>query len=247
MPNESELQLKINPLGDSAVRVQFGDEISPEINQKVRSFSLLLEEEKIRGIIEWIPTYTAVTLFYDPYMITYYRIVKKIEELYQKHANAEVPPSEIIFIPTYYGGKDGPDIKTVAAHNELSVEEVIEIHTGSEYLIYMMGFTPGFPYLGGISQKIATPRLQTPRMKVPPGSVGIAGEQTGIYSLETPGGWQLIGRTPLRLYNPNQVSPMLLQAGNYLKFVSISKQEYDRIKADVRAGTYELKKVLSFK
>lgn len=237
---QNDLEFKLDPLGDTAVRVQLGSTIAPNTNQKIRSFALLLERERIRGVSEWIPTYTAVTLCYDPYIISYTRLVEKITNLYKKLENITLPSAEVIHIPTYYGGEAGPDIERVANHNQIEVEDVINIHSGSSYLIYMMGFTPGFPYLGGMSKKIATPRLEKPRQKIPPGSVGIAGEQTGIYSLETPGGWQLIGRTPLRLYDSSNDSPMLLKAGDYLKFISISKEEYDRIEADIQAGTYHL-------
>ncbi len=235
------LQIKIAPLGDKALRVEFGAEISPEINRKIRSFSLLLEKVKIDGVIEWIPTYTAVTLFYDPYALSFNTLIEKVQHLNTMLEEEENFQTEIIHIPTYYGGLFGPDLETVAGYNQLSVEEVIKIHTQNKYLIYMMGFTPGFPYLGGMSEKIATPRLKTPRKRVLPGSVGIAGEQTGIYSLETPGGWQIIGRTPLRLYDPKRKTPMLFQAGKYLKFVSISKDEYDYIEESIKLGTYQLK------
>lgn len=238
----NDLELRIDFLGDSAIRIELGSAISPVTNEKIRSFALLLNKEKIKGVIEWIPTYTAVTLFYDPYIISYSTLVERIRELNQEQEKVELPPAELIYIPTYYGGQSGPDIETVAKHNQIEVEDVINIHTESEYLIYMMGFTPGFPYLGGMSDKIATPRLATPRGKISPGSVGIAGEQTGIYSMETPGGWQLIGRTPLRLYDADNDSPMLLSAGNYLKFFSITKDEYDHIEEEVQAGTYRLKK-----
>lgn len=234
---------KIDPVGDTAVRIQFGTEISLETNQKIRSFTLLLEKENIHGVMEWITTYTAVTLFYDPYIILYNSLVENVLGIMKKLENVELPPVELIYIPTYYGGEAGPDLEKVAEHNEIEVEDVIRIHTEKEYLIFMMGFTPGFPYLGGMSNEIATPRLETPRGKIPPGSVGIAGEQTGIYSIETPGGWNLIGRTPLRLYDSSNASPMLLQAGNYLKFVSISKEEYEDIQASVQLGTYQLEKV----
>ena len=235
------LEIKIAPLGDKALRVEFGAGISPEINRKILSFSLLLEKVKIDGVIEWIPTYAAVTLFYDPYKISFNNLIERVLNLYTMLEEVENSQIEIIHIPTFYGGSFGPDLETVARYNELSVEEVIKIHTQNKYLIYMMGFTPGFPYLGGMSKKIAIPRLKTPRKKVLPGSIGIAGEQTGIYSLETPGGWQLIGRTPLRLYDSKRETPMLLQAGKFLKFVSISKEEYEYIEESIKLGTYQLK------
>jgi len=133
----------------------------------------------------------------------------------------------------------GPDIENVAAHNKKTVEEVIKIHTSEEYLIYMLGFIAGFPYLGGMSKEIATPRLKSPRVKIDGGSVGIAGEQTGVYPVDSPGGWQLIGRTPLKLYDAEREKPVLLEAGQYIKFKSITQEEYDRIAKEVAENTYE--------
>jgi len=144
-------------------------------------------------------------------------------------------------VPTIYGNEYGPDLEFVAKHNGLTPEEVVQIHAGTAYLIYMLGFMPGFVYLGGMSPKIATPRLETPRIKIPGGSVGIAGSQTGIYPAESPGGWQLIGRTPLKLFDPYRQPPALLQAGNYVTFVSITPQEFARIKGEVEQGTCVVK------
>lgn len=230
------------PFGDMGIRIQLSTKISPEVNQWIRSFSLLLEKEKLPGVVEWIPTYTAITLFYDPCVISYTEVANKLMEIRTKLEKVDLPPAEIIHIPTCYGGEKGPDLRVVAEHNGLSEEEVIQIHCGSNYLIYMMGFTPGFPYLGGMSPQIATPRLSAPRAKVPAGSVGIAGEQTGIYSMETPGGWQLIGKTPVPLYDQHQETPILLKAGNYLKFVPISEEEFKHIQLSVKIGTYQVVK-----
>ena len=129
----------------------------------------------------------------------------------------------------------------MAAHNGLTIEQVVQTHTGAPYLIYMIGFMPGFPYLGGMSPKITAPRLDTPRSKVPPGSVGIAGNQTGIYPLAGPGGWRIIGRTPLKLFDPHREPPALFQAGDYVAFVSIAPDEFDRIEREVAEGTYRVK------
>ncbi len=230
---------KFTPAGDTALRIEFGTTISPEINQTIRGFSLLLEKERIEGVIEWVPAYTSMTIFYDPYRIRFNQLLQKVKLLYTNSDYIELP-ANLIYVPTYYGEEAGPDLESVAAYHQLSVKEVIEIHSEAQYLIYMMGFIPGFPYLGGMSKQIATPRLETPRATVPLGSVGIGGEQTGIYPIETPGGWRIIGRTPLRLYDPYRNPPMLLKAGNYLKFVPITKEEYERIENDVKSGAYRL-------
>ena len=153
--------------------------------------------------------------------------------------NIEIPPPSVIEIPVLYGGEMGPDIGNVAEHNGKTVDEVIKIHTSEEYLIYMIGFIAGFPYLGGMSKEIATPRLKSPRVKIDGGSVGIAGEQTGIYPVDSPGGWQLIGRTPLKLYDAEREKPVLLEAGQYIKFKSITQDEYDKTLKAVEDGSYQ--------
>lgn len=229
----------ISPYGDRGIRIQFGSTISPETHQLIRSFSVLLEKEQLPGVIEWIPTYTAISLYYDPYVVSYGKLASRIVEMGKELPQMKVPAANVIHIPTCYGDVHGPDLKEVARYNGLDEDEVIAIHSGREYLIYMIGFTPGFPYLGGMSPKIATPRLAVPRAKIPTGSVGIAGGQTGIYSLETPGGWQLIGRTPLKLYDPNREPPVLLRAGHYIKFTPISAKEYKHIEHEVIHGTYK--------
>jgi inhibitor of KinA len=231
---------RIKPFGDCGLRVQLGDSISKKINAKVRSLSWFLEKENINGIMEWIPTYTAVSIYYDPYIITFEEIKKYVESMEEKLEKITLPPANVIKIPVLYGGEVGSDLEHVANSNRLSVEEVIRIHTSSDYLIYMMGFTPGFPYLGGMSEKISTPRLKEPRLKIPVGSVGIAGSQTGVYSMETPGGWQIIGKTPVRLYDPDRRKPILLQAGNYIRFVQVTESEYKEIERQVGDNSYEV-------
>ena len=146
----------------------------------------------------------------------------------------------LIEIPTIYGGEYGPDIEFVAEHANLSKDDVIKIHSGTDYLVYMMGFIPGFTYLGGLDERIATPRLKSPRLKIDAGSVGIAANQTGMYPLESPGGWQLIGRTPLKLFDDTKEPPVFIQAGDYIRYVPIDQKEYDRIKEEVEKDTYKV-------
>lgn len=228
--------------GDSAVTVEFGNEISREINADIRAFNIALEQSKIPGIVETVPTYRSLTVHYDPGVIRYNALVKKMEGLLKSLDNITIPQSEVLEIPVLYGGEEGPDIEFVAKHNNKTVEEVINIHTSEEYLIYMLGFTPGFTYLGGMSEEIATPRLTTPRVKIPAGSVGIAGSQTGVYPIDSPGGWQLIGRTPVRMYDPDRAEPILPQAGQFIKFYAIDRAEYDRIAAEEAAGGYKCRR-----
>lgn len=207
--------------GDSSVCVEFGNEISPDINRKIRAFKIAVEKSGIPGIVETVPTYRSLLVHYKPEVIGFKAITEKFKSLMGTLDNIEIPPPTVIEIPVLYGGEMGPDIENVASHNGKTVEEVIKIHTSQEYLIYMIGFIAGFPYLGGMSKEIATPRLKEPRVKIDGGSVGIAGEQTGIYPLDSPGGWQLIGRTPLKLYDAEREKPVLLEAGQYIKFRSL--------------------------
>ena len=188
--------------------------------------------------VETVPTYRSLLVYYKPEIISFREISEKFEELMGSLDNIEIPPPTVIEIPVLYGGEMGPDIQNVAEHNGKTVEEVIQIHTSEEYLIYMIGFIAGFPYLGGMSKEIATPRLKSPRVKIDGGSVGIAGEQTGVYPVDSPGGWQLIGRTPLKLYDAEREKPVLLEAGQYIKFKSVTPEEYDAILKAVEDGSY---------
>ncbi|MCI7263477.1 MAG: 5-oxoprolinase subunit PxpB [Otoolea sp.] len=225
--------------GDCAVCVEFGNEISPEINKKIRAFKIAVEKSGIPGIVETVPTYRSLLVHYRPEVIGFQELTGKFEELMGSLSNIQIPPPTVIEIPVLYGGEMGPDIENVAAHNGKTVDEVIKIHTSKEYLIYMLGFIAGFPYLGGMSKEIATPRLKSPRVKIDGGSVGIAGEQTGVYPVDSPGGWQLIGRTPLKLYDADREKPVLLEAGQYIKFRSVTAEEYRKIEKQVADGTYQ--------
>lgn len=230
------------PLGDSGVRMQFQRPVSPELNKIIRTFCRRLKKEKIDGVIEWVPTYDAVTVYYRPDEVTYDRACQVLANRLKEDFQVEKECSETVFIPVLYGGDVGEDLPKVGKINGLTKQEVIDIHTGTDYLIYMMGFLPGFPYLGGMSKSIATPRLDNPRNRVPAGAVGIAGVQTGIYPLESPGGWNLIGQTPVKLFDRNREQPFLYQAGDRIRFVPIDKEEYESIRVEVDGNRYGVKK-----
>lgn len=227
--------------GDKAITVEFGDEIKEEINKLVRSMSYAINNKNIKGIIEIIPTYRSISIQYNPLEITIEDLIERLKEIYANIDSIQLPPAKVIEIPTVYGGEYGPDIEFVSQHNNISTDEVIKFHTSVDYLVYMLGFTPGFTYLGGLPREIETPRLKTPRTKIPAGSTGIAGKQTGIYPIESPGGWQLIGRTPLKLYDPKRNPPIILNAGDYLRFISIGEKEYKEILKLVEENKYEIK------
>jgi len=229
-------QIKIT--GDTSLAVVFGNEISMDINTQIRAFDELLNEEQIDGVYETVPTYCSLTVHYAPEKIRYEELAEKLQALLAVSHKAQKLNTIVMEIPVVYGGTYGPDLETVAAHNGMSAEDVIRIHAGGEYLIYMLGFTPGFSYMGGMDESIATPRLKTPRVLIPAGSVGIAGKQTGIYPIDSPGGWQLIGRTPVKLYDAHRDTPILLDAGLRVKFIPIDEAEYARIETRIAQGRY---------
>ena len=222
--------------GDCTVCVEFGNEISPEINRRIRAFKIALEKEAIDGVVETIPTYRSLSVVYRPEVIRFGELTKKFDAVLETMDSIQIPPPSVIEIPVLYGGGMGPDLEFVAAHNHKTPEEVVRIHTSGEYLIYMLGFIAGFPYLGGMDERIVCPRLQTPRTKIPAGAVGIGGKQTGIYPLASPGGWQLIGRTPLRLFDPAGGGKLPYAAGDRIRFVPISPEKFETIQKEQGAA-----------
>ncbi len=229
-------QIKIT--GDTSVAVVFGDEISADINAKIRAYDEALNEEQIDGVYETVPTYCTLTIHYAPEQIRYEELKKKLEVLLRETHKAQKMNTVVMEIPVLYGGEYGPDLQYVADYHHMTPQQVIDMHANEEYLIYMLGFTPGFSYMGGMDERIATPRLKTPRVLIPAGSVGIAGKQTGIYPIDSPGGWQLIGRTPVKLYDAHRDTPILLDAGLHVKFVPIDETEYNRILSRIELGRY---------
>ncbi len=217
--------------GDRGLMVEYGDCIDPAVNMKVRSMAGIIEQNPPQGLLEVVPSYRSLLLVYDPARTSVANLQTQLTALEQRLDEAAIPESRVVEIPVCYGGECGPDIEIVAQHNDLTVEQVIQIHSEPEYLIYMVGFTPGFPFLGGLRETLHTPRLETPRTLVPEGSVGIANAQTGVYPIASPGGWQLIGRTPLKLFAPQREPPILYQAGDRIQFKPIARDEYDRIAA----------------
>jgi inhibitor of KinA len=222
---------KCYPLGDAAIVIQLGDQISPVINGRIRAIGAYLDEYSFEGFIEYVPAFTTVTLYYEPWIINYTKLLSLLQEMANEVLeDQEVPSGRVLEIPVRYGGKWGPDLDFVASHNKISTAEVIAIHTAPEYLVYMIGFAPGFPYLGGMNELISAPRKDTPEMKIAAGSVGIAGKQTGIYPIETPGGWQIIGQSPVKLFDLNRKVPASLKAGDRVRFVAISEKEFNKLK-----------------
>jgi inhibitor of KinA len=239
---EEKMRFEISPLGDSAVRISFGDTIDEKINNEITVFFNKLEQARVKGIIECVPAYTTLTIYYEPYIISYETLINQLKTLDQIPGTSRQNKPLVYEIPVCYGGEYGEDLGYVAEYHGLGEQEVIDLHANREYLIYMMGFMPGFPYLGGLPENLAVPRLEKPRQSVKPGAVGIGGNQTGIYPADVPSGWRIIGTTPVNLFSPKKKEPFLLCSGYYIKFVPINVEQFLSIKRmgdAYRVKTYE--------
>lgn len=233
-------KVRLRRAGEQGLVVEFGDRIDPAVNRRVHCTAGLVTAAKIDGVLEIVPTYRSLLIYYDPLTVSRAQLIELVGSLIGQEGGTgpEKEAGRIVEIPVSYGGEHGPDLDFVARHTGLSPEEVIAVHTSVPYLVYMLGFTPGFPYLGGMSERIAAPRLEKPRTAIPGGSVGIAGSQTGIYPVTSPGGWQIIGRTPVKPFDPASAEPFLFAAGDYLQFIAITAAEYTAIESLVFAGSY---------
>jgi len=211
---------RLTPLTESALLFELGDAIDPILNRRAFALAAALRSSGLPGLGEAVPGYASLLLPYDPDQIDFSTLQNWLHENYTSIQPLPEAESRIIELPVRYGGVDGPDLDFVAAHNHLTPAEVIDLHAAPFYPVYFMGFAPGFPYLGGLDPRIAAPRLPSPRIGVPAGSVGIAGAQTGVYPLETPGGWRIIGRTDLLLFDPLRDPPFLLSPGDVIHFTA---------------------------
>lgn len=230
--------VKIMTAGDSSLLIQYGNAIDPDINAKIAATVSLVKEQHIEGVVDLIPAFCSLLINYDPRVISYDELRERMEGILSIEIAAGARKRRVYEIPVCYGGQYGPDLKAIADHAGLSEQEVIDIHSSADYLIYMLGFLPGFTYLGGLDERIHTPRLANPRIRIPAGSVGIGGSQTGIYPMDSPGGWQLMGMTPVKTYDPEREVPILVEAGDYIRFVPVDEAEYKRIEEAVANGTY---------
>jgi len=215
--------------GDCSLLVDCGEGIDPLVNRKVLSLSSRLRENPPRGVQNVVPAYRCFAVIYDPLRTNPVALKSEIISIENTKPDANPPEGEVVFIPVCYGGEFGPDIDFVSSVTGLKLEEIMEIHSSCEYPVYMIGFTPGFCYLGGMNERLRAPRRETPRLSIPAGSVGIAETQTGMYPVESPGGWQIIGKTPFRLFAPERENPFLYKAGDRIRFEPISSSEFRRL------------------
>lgn len=220
---------QIHSASDHSILIQFGEEISIDHHRNVRRLFTLISKQHFLFVQNIQPAYTSLLITFNPLLISFDELKATIARSLEKLEEVTLPQNRILEIPVRYGGEFGPDVEDVATHTKLSPEDVYQKHSDGNYLVYFVGFSPGFAYMGGLREELSTPRLSTPRTKVPPGSVAIGGKQTGIYPLSTPGGWRIIGRTPLRLFDPSREHPSLLQIGDVVKFVSINDDEFKKL------------------
>lgn len=224
--------MRLHPLGDRAVLIHLGDQIDEATHRRVRAVCARLERSSVPGMVEIVPAFASVAVHFDPAAASaggtdpFKRVEAALRRALEDMEEAELPAARTVEIPVCYGGELGPDLEAVARRHGLAPEEVARIHAAGDYRVFMIGFAPGFAYLGGLDPRIATPRRATPRTRVPASSVGIGGAQTGVYPIDSPGGWQLIGRTPLRLFTPEAEAPTLLRAGDRVRFRAISAEEF---------------------
>ena len=216
-------EIRFLPAGDSALVAEFGSEVDEAVNQRVHDMAAWLSANPVAGVTEVLPTFRSLMVFYDPLRISYGALVRKLRKYRPAGQGDGAGEKVVLRIPCCY---DGPDLESMSVLTGLSREEIIAIHSGVDYKIYMMGFLPGFVYLGGLDKRICVPRLETPRTRIEPGSVGIGGSQTGVYPVASPGGWRILGRTYLKFYDPGRAEPILCKAGQYIRFVPISPEEY---------------------
>jgi len=221
---------RIVPAGESAIIVEFEERIDPAVNARTIAFAEAIQSANLAGVRDVVPTYRSTAIYFDPLRTDTAALMASIEREAVRPGGPAGAVSAPVRIPVCYGGELGPDLPGVAAFAHADEDTVVRLHAAATYRVFMLGFVPGFAYLGIVDDRIAMPRRSTPRVRVPLGSVGIAGVQTGIYPAETPGGWQLIGRTPLKPFDPSRANPFLMKAGDAVQFYPIDRREYDRWK-----------------
>lgn len=220
-------EIRFLPCGDSAVTVEFSREMSEEANRKLHFLTAQIEKERTPGVLETVPAFCSMTVYFDPLRTSRNKLEKRLLRLIRAYREDAAALRRVFLIPVCYEDAFAPDMADVCRLTGLTKEEVIQIHSSTDYLIYMLGFLPGFPYLGGMDPRIEAARLDTPRTAIPEGAVGIGGKQTGIYPLASPGGWRLIGQTPVKVYDPAREKPILYRAGDYIRFCPITAAEFE--------------------
>jgi inhibitor of KinA len=224
--------------GDLAVSVEWAEEISIEVNTQVRALEFLIQQKAVPGVVETVPSFRALLVYYDPRLVDYDTLCVTLTELASLASTSVLPPARTVELPCCYDTELGLDLEAAARRLDMPVDEVVRLHAGSDLLVYFIGFTPGLPYMTGMPERIYLPRLATPRVKVPAGSVGIGGIQCCIYSVDSPGGYWILGRIPVRLYDPEAAEPILLKPGDHIRMRPIDRREFDDIASRVGRGAF---------
>lgn len=232
--------MRCKPAGDSALVAEFPQEINSQVNDKVHSLARKITEAQIPGVTELVPAFCSLMIYYQPDLISYRELKQKIEALGEDSTAVRTAKKRILKIPCCYGARFGCDLADMEKYMQLTRDEIIAIHSSVDYKIYMLGFLPGFVYLGGLDKRLEMPRLRTPRVKIQPGSVGIGGNQTGVYPLASPGGWRLMGGTPVEFYDPKKEDPILCRAGEYIRFIPVTIDDYYDIRQMAAKGKYQV-------
>ena len=239
MQNDHAVTVRILLCGDTAVTVEFGEHIDRAVSERVLHFDALTRAAELPGVVETVPTFRSLTVHYDPLATAPAELIPRLEKL-AGDARGETRPSRLWRVPASYAMDHAPDLDDVARRTELSTGEIVRLHTGTRFHVYMVGFAPGYAYMGDLPQSMVLPRRTDPRTRVPAGSIAIATTMTAVYPVESPGGWHLIGATPIRLFDPSLPQPALFAPGDAVRFEPVDVREFDEIRAAVAAGTYRV-------
>ncbi|MST56629.1 5-oxoprolinase subunit PxpB [Pyramidobacter sp. SM-530-WT-4B] len=234
------MEAKILPAGETCLFVDFGEVIDLAVNGRVQALARELSERPFRGMKELVPTYRSLSVYFDPQSVDLPALRKRLEAELANPSAAERRERREVRVPVCFGGEFGPDLGEVAAHTGLTEEEVVKRYCDSPLYCYMNGFTPGFPYLGGMDPSLTTPRLKTPRELIPANSVAIGGAQAGAYSIASPGGWRIIGRVPYDLYDPRRDPAVAITSGLWVKFYPVGNERYAEIQTQIKSGEYRI-------
>src|SRR5215469_12258806 len=231
MPTNKSASARFERASDQSLLIYFGEQVTVEANEKVRRLLDLLEREPLAGVLNLHPAYCSLLIKFQALRWRHEELEKQLRQYIGRLHDVKLPEPRLVEIPVCYGGEFGPDLDEVAAIHGITAERVIELHTSATYLVYFLGFVPGFAYLGELARELVTPRLLSPRRKVPAGSVGIAGNQTGVYPFETPGGWRLLGRSPLKMFRTDRDGLSLLSIGDRVRFVPVSRERFAELQS----------------
>ena len=231
----------MRPCGDRAMLAVLGNTIDESVNNKVNSLAEKLRQKQLPGVGELVPTFSSLLINYAPSLISYHELDSILQQLAEEIQSVEEGPGRLLHIPCCYGGHFGPDMDFAVKHTGLAKAEIIALHSAPVYKVFMLGFLPGFVYLGGLDPRLELPRLKSPRLAIPRGAVGIGGKQTGVYPLQSPGGWQLLGATPVEFYDPQRPEPILCRAGDRIVFEPVTSCDYYDIRQEILRGTYSVK------